>query len=175
MLIGKDVLKICQKFTGEHPCRSLISIKLQNNFIEITLRHKCSPVNLLHIFRTPFYKNTLGNCSCFLLFFYISNFIYLKVARVGNLKLIFRYYFFYNLVILIKLYKIRYLNLDKALLFPRNQAICLKNWKLWRAPTASKFNNFCLNFAHVSCLTMSTKACSGFFLFCLDLELLIKV
>ena len=28
-----------------------------NNFIEITLRHGCS-VNLLHIFRTPFPKNT---------------------------------------------------------------------------------------------------------------------
>ena len=26
---------------------------LQNNFIEITLRHVCSPVNLLHIFRIP--------------------------------------------------------------------------------------------------------------------------
>ena len=24
------------------------------NFIEIALRHGCSPVNLLHIFRTPF-------------------------------------------------------------------------------------------------------------------------
>ena len=32
--------------------------KLLLNFIEITLRHKCSPVNLLHIFRTPFLKNT---------------------------------------------------------------------------------------------------------------------
>ena len=30
------------------------------NFIEIALRHGCSPVNLLHIFRTPFPKNTLG-------------------------------------------------------------------------------------------------------------------
>ena len=30
------------------------------NFIEITLRHGCSPVNLLHIFRRPFYKNTSG-------------------------------------------------------------------------------------------------------------------
>ena len=30
------------------------------NFIEITLRHGCSPVNLLHIFRTPFSKNTSG-------------------------------------------------------------------------------------------------------------------
>ena len=28
--------------------------------IEITLRHGCSPENLLHIFRTPFYKNTSG-------------------------------------------------------------------------------------------------------------------
>ena len=37
--------------------RSVISIKLQSNFIEITLRHGCSPVNLLHIFRTPFARN----------------------------------------------------------------------------------------------------------------------
>ena len=29
-------------------------------FIEIALRHGCSPVNLLHIFRTPFLKNTSG-------------------------------------------------------------------------------------------------------------------
>ena len=29
-------------------------------FIEITLRQRCSPVNLLHIFRTPFPKNTSG-------------------------------------------------------------------------------------------------------------------
>ena len=43
-----------------HPCRSVISIKLQNNFIEISLQHGCFPVNLLHIFRTPFYKNTYG-------------------------------------------------------------------------------------------------------------------
>ena len=49
-----------EKFTGERPCRSVISIKLQSNFIEIALRHGCSPVNLLHIFRTPFLKNTSG-------------------------------------------------------------------------------------------------------------------
>ena len=36
------------------------SIKLQSNFTEIALRHGCSPVNLLHIFRTPFPKNTSG-------------------------------------------------------------------------------------------------------------------
>ena len=30
------------------------------NFIEITLRHGCSPVNLLHIFRTLFPKANSG-------------------------------------------------------------------------------------------------------------------
>ena len=50
----KDVLKICSKFTGGHPCRNVISIKLLYNFIEIILRHGCSPVNFLHIFRTHF-------------------------------------------------------------------------------------------------------------------------
>ena len=34
--------------------------KLQSNFIEIALRHGCSPVNLQHIFRTPFPKNSSG-------------------------------------------------------------------------------------------------------------------
>ena len=32
----------------------------QCNFIEIALWHGCSPVNLLHIFRTPFLKNSSG-------------------------------------------------------------------------------------------------------------------
>ena len=50
----KSVLKICSKFTGENPCRSVIL------FIEITFRHGCSPVNLLHIFRTSFPSNTSG-------------------------------------------------------------------------------------------------------------------
>ena len=40
LFLVKDVLKTCSKFTGEHPCRG------------------CSAVNLLHIFRTLFYKNT---------------------------------------------------------------------------------------------------------------------
>ena len=86
-----------------------------------------------------------------------------KVARVVILKLTFTELFFYNLIILIKLYKIWYLNLDKVLLFPRNQVVFLKNWKLWRAPTIIKFNIFCWNFAHASYLTMSTKGCSEFF------------
>ena len=60
MFLGKGALKICSKFTGEHPCRSAISIKLQSNFIEIAFRHECSPVNFLHIFRTSFPKNSSG-------------------------------------------------------------------------------------------------------------------
>ena len=35
-------------------------VALLCNFIEIALRHGCSPVNLLHIFRIPFPKNTSG-------------------------------------------------------------------------------------------------------------------
>ena len=56
----KGVLKIFSKFTGEYPCRSAVSIKLLCNFIEIALRHGCSPVNLLYIFLTPFPRNTSG-------------------------------------------------------------------------------------------------------------------
>ena len=55
-----EVLKISNKFTGEHQSRSVISVKLQVNFIEITLRHGCCYVNLLHIFKTAFPKNTSG-------------------------------------------------------------------------------------------------------------------
>ena len=35
MFLRKGVLKICSKFTGEHPCPSAISITLQSNFIEV--------------------------------------------------------------------------------------------------------------------------------------------
>ena len=54
----KGVLKKCSKFTGEHPCQSVISIRFQSNFTEITLWHGCSPVNLLHLFTTSLPKNT---------------------------------------------------------------------------------------------------------------------
>ena len=62
VFLGKGVLKICSKFTGEHPCRSAISINLLCNFTETTLRHEWSPVNLLHIFRTLFARTPLGGC-----------------------------------------------------------------------------------------------------------------
>ena len=46
---------------GEHPCRSMISIKLICNFIEITLWHGYCHVNLLYTFRTPFPTSTSGD------------------------------------------------------------------------------------------------------------------
>ena len=46
--------------------------EVQSNFIEITLRHGCSPVNLLHIFKTPFPRNTSG----WLLLFFFSTLNY---------------------------------------------------------------------------------------------------
>ena len=60
VFLEKDVLKICNKFTGEHPCRNAISIKLPSNFIVIALWHGCSALNLLYIFRKPFARNTSG-------------------------------------------------------------------------------------------------------------------
>ena len=60
VFLGKGVLKICSKCTEEYLCRSAISVKLLCNFTEIELSHGCSPVNLNHIFRTPFLKNTSG-------------------------------------------------------------------------------------------------------------------
>ena len=58
VFIGNGILKICSEFTGEQPFRRVVLIKFQSNVIEIILRHGCSPVNLLHIFRKPFSKNT---------------------------------------------------------------------------------------------------------------------
>ena len=66
VFLRKGVLKIYSKFTGEHPYRSAISIKLLCNFIEIALRYGCSPVSLLHIFRKPFSRKPLGGCFCIL-------------------------------------------------------------------------------------------------------------
>ena len=45
---------------------------LQSNFIEITLKHGFSPVNLLHIFRTLFPKNTSGGLLLNAMFLRVS-------------------------------------------------------------------------------------------------------
>ena len=59
VFLGKGVLKIYSKFTGEHPCRSSISMKLHATLLKSHFGMGV-PVNLLHIFRTPFLKNTSG-------------------------------------------------------------------------------------------------------------------
>ena len=47
VFLGKGVLKTCSKFTGEHPCRSAISIKLQSNFIETRIFRELSSLTSL--------------------------------------------------------------------------------------------------------------------------------
>ena len=66
----KVVLKIRSNFTGKHPSRSVISIKLQSNFIEITLWHGCCPVDLLHIFSALYPRDTSGWLLPYLSFFH---------------------------------------------------------------------------------------------------------
>ena len=80
MFLRKGVLKICSIFTEQHPCRSVFSIKLLCKFIEIVLRHGCSPVNFLHIFRTIFPKNT----SAWLLLIWLTNSDRTKFSWTGN-------------------------------------------------------------------------------------------
>ena len=55
VFLGKGVLKICSKFTGEHPCQSAVPRKLLCNFIKIALLYGCSHINLLRIFRTNYF------------------------------------------------------------------------------------------------------------------------
>ena len=78
MFFKIGALKSFANFTGKYLCWSLFLTKSQelsqcycnfistllqllSDFIEITLRHMgVLPVSLLHIFRTPFGKNTYG-------------------------------------------------------------------------------------------------------------------
>ena len=55
--------------------------KVASNFIEITLWQGCSPVNLLHIFRTPFYNNISGELLMKVVIILCVNWYYL-----GNFK-----------------------------------------------------------------------------------------
>ena len=63
VFLSKSVLKICSKFTGEH-------------------RHGCSPVNLQHIFRALFPKNTSGWLLLYVVNSSNSNNLLLSVSRI---------------------------------------------------------------------------------------------
>ena len=56
------------------------SIKLQSKFMEITLWHGCSPINLLHIFIKGFPKNIYGGI---LLTFPMKNRDVIKILSDG--------------------------------------------------------------------------------------------
>ena len=104
MLLGKGALKLCSNFTGELPCRGAISIKLQSNlqsnFIEITLSHGCSPVDLMYIFRTPFPKNNSEGCFWFILCVFKKAMIQTRMKTFPNMS--------DDIIILISLYIVSY-------------------------------------------------------------------
>ena len=92
VFLGKGVLKICSKLTGEHACRIAITIKLLCNFIEIALRYGCSPVHLPHISEHLFLRPTLDSCLCRVwrkleLFMYFFWFICLTIFTLSYLLL----------------------------------------------------------------------------------------
>ena len=59
----------------------------QSNFIEVTLWHECSPVNLLHIFRTIFLKNTFGRLFPMLhIWWNIHQFIFCNLVKTKTSK-----------------------------------------------------------------------------------------
>ena len=77
-----------------------------NNFTEIALQHGCSPVHLLHIFRTPFPRNTsewlllivhddLDSCPLFLPF-------HLKLSHHFLVPKFVFFFFFYIFFVLLK-------------------------------------------------------------------------
>ena len=74
-VLSKRFSENMQEIYTRTPCQNMISIKLQNKFNETTFRYGCSPVNLPHIFTTPFLKNTSGRL---LLNFYLQ----LTVAKM---------------------------------------------------------------------------------------------
>ena len=50
VFLGKGGLKICDKFTGKNPCRSVISIKLQSNIKHLFYR------NISELLLPPFFN-----------------------------------------------------------------------------------------------------------------------
>ena len=58
VFLGKGILKICSKFTGEHPCRSVVSIKL---LYTLTWMFSCK---FAAYFRRPFIRTPMESCFC---------------------------------------------------------------------------------------------------------------
>ena len=136
VFLGKGVLKIRSKFTGENPCRSAISIKLLCNFIEVTILHGSSPVNLLHIFRTHFLNNT-------------SRWLLLSQSFISNLLHFFR-----------ERDKTKfYLTIDKSILLMYIvYNVFWRYYVFWRCYSlAGKMVNMALQFCHLITLSGTTE------------------
>ena len=84
VFLEKGGLKICSKLTGEHPCRSAISIKLQINFGQVE--------GLYHTFYRHIYNNILMRLS-----FNLKKSIFIHLIF---LKMIARYCFKFSAVML---------------------------------------------------------------------------
>ena len=76
--------------------------------------------------------SSLGTQTWCLIKFFSS--AYFKVVCMVNIKLFFYGLIYHNLITLIRLCKIPYKNLDKALLFLGNQVYCLKNFEELQLP-----------------------------------------
>ena len=64
VFLAKRVMKIRSKFTGQHLYQSVISIKLQSNFVQVALQYECSPVNLLAAhFQNTFSQESLWTAA----------------------------------------------------------------------------------------------------------------
>ena len=96
MFLRKAVLKICSKYTGEHSCRSVISINLSCTSIEIAFRHGCSAVNLLHTFRTLFSRNISGWLLLYLIKLTASSTVLRRVHLKNGMDLLYNHYQNFN-------------------------------------------------------------------------------
>ena len=89
-------------------CQSATSIKLQGNFIEITLRHRCSPVTVLHICiftKHLFLRTLLDSCFCIMHHIYFNDnicyiYIHIFIAYMINLSLFLSYRKYVNQITL---------------------------------------------------------------------------
>ena len=87
VFLGKGVLKISRKFTGEHSCRSVISMMLLCNFIEITSAWVFSCKSAAYFKNTFSYEHLLVSASEIkkVWQYILASKIY-KVFKILNLK-----------------------------------------------------------------------------------------
>ena len=90
--------------------------EVQSNFIEIALRYGCSPINLLHIFRTSFLKNTSGWLLMVILVCKKHVLFYVNISSIISLEILNKdidnYWKNVNLILSLEEHHIWYQKLD---------------------------------------------------------------